>query len=372
MAPVLSTLALAAAVVATTLTAPANAEQLALHLAEPKLHVVQQVPPKVYAHQALTPELPFEEFKVRFHRSYANAAEEAERRAQYERNMAKARAYQKTNPLATFGPNEYADWSEAEMRAMKGMPATAMEQFRAGLARQALRIAEGKQKLRAAKLGAAPSAVNWVNQGAVTPVKNQGQCGDCWAFSTTGNIEGQWFLAGNALVSLSEQELTSCDTNDTGCNGGLPWQAMEWLLSSQQGWITSEADYPFVSGSGTAPACAFSSASMPGAAQISNYQQLPSNDEANMQQFCGVYGPLSIGVDATSFQSYTGGVLTSCTSNQVDHAVLAVGYDLTYSTPYWIIKNSWGASWGEAGYIRVAYGSNQCLLSAMPSSAEVA
>jgi len=87
-----------------------------------------------------------------------------------------------------------------------------------------------------------------------------------------------------------------------------------------------------------------------------------------MSNWVGQYGPLSIGVDASSWQSYGGGVLTDCTSNQVDHGVLTVGFDLTYSTPYWIIKNSWGPGWGEAGYIRVAYGSNQCLITTAPSS----
>jgi len=171
-------------------------------------------------------------------------------------------------------------------------------------------------------------------------------------------------------VSLSEQELTACDTIDEGCAGGLPWNAMHWLLNNTQGWITSEAAYPFASASGFSPACALSP-SMPQSAQISGVDILPTGDESNMAIWVSSNGPLSIGVDATSWQTYTGGIMTNCVSQGLDHAVLIVGYDLMASTPYWIIKNSWATSWGEAGYIRVAYGSNQCLLADAPSSAVV-
>lgn len=145
--------------------------------------------------------------------------------------------------------------------------------------------------------------------------------------------------------------------------------AFEWLVSSQSGNIVTENSYPYVSGGGNAPSCSLSS-SMPIAGTISGHHDLP-HSESQMAAWCSTGGPMSIGVDATSWQTYTGGILSSCVSQQVDHGVLAVGFDLTYSTPYWIIKNSWGASWGENGYLRVAYGSDQCLITSGPTTSIV-
>jgi C1A family cysteine protease len=303
------------------------------------------------------------EFKHKFQRKYASPAEEASRRATFEHNMAVAAKHQARNPQATFGMNDLSDKTEFEMKRLRGLRADAAQHFA---------TMQRTVGVDASLRGAAsfPQEIDWRTKGAVTPVKNQAQCGDCWSFSTTGNIEGQWFLAGHDLVSLSEQELTSCDTTDDGCSGGLPWNAMYWMLNNTQGWITTESAYPFASASGYAPACSLSS-SMPKAAQIDGVTILPTGDEKYMAQWVSERGPLSIGVDATSWQTYTGGIMTDCTSSQMDHAVLIVGYDLSASTPYWIIKNSWASSWGEEGYIRVAYGSNQCLLSNSPSSANV-
>ena len=200
---------------------------------------------------------------------------------------------------------------------------------------------------------------------AVTHVKNQAQCGSCWAFSSTGGIEGQWFLAGNTLTSVAEQELVSCDKTDSGCNGGLMDNAFAWLQSAKNGQIVTEASYPYTSGGGVSGQCKYSS-SMPVGATISGHADLP-HDEDQMAAWMMTNGPISIAVDATSFQSYTGGILSNCISQQLDHGVLAVGV----TDSYWIIKNSWGASWGEAGYIRVAKGTNQCLLKNSPCHPKV-
>jgi len=162
----------------------------------------------------------------------------------------------------------------------------------------------------------------------------------------------------------------SCDTIDDGCVGGLMDDAFTWAIESNGGRIVTSASYPFMSAYGSVPSCSLS-AEMPVGAVITGFQDIQSSEQA-MAAFTGTGGPLSIGVDATSWQTYTGGILTNCVSNAIDHGVLIVGFDLTYSTPYWIIKNSWGASWGESGYIRVAYGSNQCLLTTIPSTAVVA
>jgi C1A family cysteine protease len=210
--------------------------------------------------------------------------------------------------------------------------------------------------------------LDWRTKGAVTAVKDQGQCGSCWAFSTTGNIEGQWKIKGHALTSVSEQELVSCDTIDSGCNGGLMDNAFDWLVQSRKGVIATETSYPYVSGGGNVPKC--KTTGLVNGATITGHKDLPK-DETQMAALLASGGPIAIAVDATSFQSYTGGILTNCISQQIDHGVLLVGYGVSGTTSYWIIKNSWAASWGEQGYIRVKQGSNECLITSYPTTATV-
>jgi len=143
--------------------------------------------------------------------------------------------------------------------------------------------------------------------------------------------------------------------------------AFAWVIQTRGGYITGENDYPYVSGAGQVPSC--SASGTPRRAQIVSYHDLPHN-ENDMATWMAANGPISIGVDASSWQSYTGGVLTNCVSQQVDHGVLAVGFDDNHNPPYWKVKNSWAASWGEAGYIRVQKGTNACLITTAPSSSK--
>jgi len=212
------------------------------------------------------------------------------------------------------------------------------------------------------------SAINWSQKGVVTGVKNQGQCGSCWAFSATGNMEGQWAQK-HTLVSISEEELVQCSgsAGNQGCNGGWMDQAFQWVITN--GGIDSEAAYPYTSGNGYTGTC--DSSLLPQhVATLTSYQNLPTN-EAGMASWICTGGPISIAVDASSWSSYSGGVMTDCVYNQLDHGVLAVGFDTTASPPYWIVKNSWGASWGEAGYILLEYGTDQCGLTMAPSTSIV-
>jgi len=144
--------------------------------------------------------------------------------------------------------------------------------------------------------------------------------------------------------------------------------AWDWLVQSNNGTIVTEASYPYVSGSGEVPACALSGKTF--GAQIIGHVDVPKTED-QMAAWVLANGPMSVAVDATSWQTYSSGILTNCISNQIDHGVLVVGYDDTYSTPYWIVKNSWGQSWGENGYIRVAKGSDQCLITSYPCSSTV-
>ena len=209
-----------------------------------------------------------------------------------------------------------------------------------------------------------PASFDWREKGAVTKVKNQEQCGSCWAFSTTGDIEGTWFLSGHNLTSLSEQDLVDCDKNgDHGCNGGLPSQAMQYVINV--GGIESEKAYPY---EGMDERCKYSSKvpSSKVASKISNYTRV-STDEDQIAAFLVKNGPLSIGINAQWMQFYNSGISNPkvCNPAALDHGVLIVGFGVEKGTKFWVIKNSWGEDWGEDGYYRIIRGVGKCGLNTM-------
>jgi len=199
------------------------------------------------------------------------------------------------------------------------------------------------------------SEVDWVEKGAVTPVKNQGQCGSCWSFSTTGGVEGRSFVNKGVLVSLSEQELVDCDTRDNGCGGGLMDYGFRYI--EENNGLCATTEYPYVSGSTQKRGKCNKSQCDRRWDAITNYVDVPRNDQAALESaLCD--GPVSIAIEAdqSTFQFYSGGVLTAdgC-GKQLDHGVLLVGmgYDSQVNSEYWKVKNSWGSHWGEDGYIRM-------------------
>jgi len=213
----------------------------------------------------------------------------------------------------------------------------------------------------------APTSVDWRTKGAVTPVKNQGQCGSCWAFSTTGSTEGAHFLRTNSLVSLSEQNLVDCSTpqGNMGCNGGLMDSAFRYIISN--GGIDTESSYPYTA---TGPnQCRFNRANV--GATLSRFTDITSGSEMALMNGVALT-PVSVAIDAShsSFQLYHSGVYyePACSATQLDHGVLAVGYDASGTTDYWIVKNSWGASWGQQGYIWMSRNrNNNCGIATMAS-----
>lgn len=313
----------------------------------------------------------FASFVATHKKSYKSDAEKAHRFQVFVSNMQKASEISKRNPMAKFGASPFADMTAAEFKSYHNGD----KYFGARL-----HELKGEKKSKnyaplytEKEMRAIPANVDWRQKGAVTAVKNQGQCGSCWSFSTTGGIEGQWFLAGNSLVSLSEQQLVSCDTIDSGCNGGLMNDAFEWLLNNTDGALVTEASYPYVSGGGTAPACIKNHGTF--GARITGHYNL-YHDEHQMRTWIANNGPLSVAIDASAWQMYLGGVMTDCGGSSLDHGVLIVGYSVNgtawpFNSPYWIFKNSWGASWGESGYIYIAFGSNQCLLTHYPVTSVV-
>jgi len=195
--------------------------------------------------------------------------------------------------------------------------------------------------------------VDWRAKGAVTPIKNQGECGSCWAFSTTGSTEGAYFLKTGNLVSLSEQNLVDCSgaQGNEGCNGGLMDQGFQYIITNKG--IDTEASYPYTATDGS---CAFLAKNI--GATITSFKDIPSKDEGALAAAVNNQ-PVSVAIDAShpSFQLYASGVYHEwfCSETSLDHGVLAVGYGVDSSflqkKHFWIVKNSWGTSWGQSGYI---------------------
>ncbi|MED6184654.1 hypothetical protein PIB30_049599 [Stylosanthes scabra] len=198
-----------------------------------------------------------------------------------------------------------------------------------------------------------PASVDWRKKGAVTPVKNQGQCGSCWAFSTIAATEGIHEITTGKLISLSEQELVDCDTKgeDQGCEGGYMEDGFEFIIKN--GGITSEAKYPYKAAEGKCPP----RAKIPPVAKITGYEKVRANSEEALQKAVAKQ-PVSVYIDAGdgSFMFYSSGIFTGECGTQLDHGVTAVGYGIAKGTEYWLVKNSWGVEWGEKGYVRMKKG----------------
>jgi len=215
---------------------------------------------------------------------------------------------------------------------------------------------------------ALPSSVDWSQKGAVTPVKNQGQCGSCWSFSTTGSLEGAWEIATGKLVSLSEQQFVDCSKSygNEGCNGGLMDDAFKY---AEDNAICTEESYPYKAKGGTCEASSCSTGIPKGG--VKGFKDVHPEDLQAMEEAVSQQ-PVSIAIEADqmTFQLYHSGVLTAKCGTKLDHGVLAVGYGVLEGTDYWKVKNSWGGSWGKEGYILLEKGKNEageCGIKMQPS-----
>jgi len=270
----------------------------------------------------------------------------------FKANMEKIRVSNLQNLSYTLAVNEFADQTWDEFRAA-----------RLGFKNRDYSLLRSLNVDHSLESTAAPTSVDWRTKGVVTGVKDQGQCGSCWAFSTTGSLEAAYAMKTGNLVSLSEQQLVDCSTaqGNMGCNGGLMDSAFQYIVSNKG--ITSEASYPY---SATGPnKCASSGKAT--AATISTYKDVSPTEAALLTAVAAQPVSVAIEADQEAFQFYSSGILTAACGRNLDHGVLAVGYGTASGTDYWIVKNSWGASWGESGYIRLERGIDQCGIADMAS-----
>jgi C1A family cysteine protease len=200
--------------------------------------------------------------------------------------------------------------------------------------------------------GELPDSVNWVEKGAMTEVKNQGNCGSCWSFSAVAAVESAVFLKDGLSESLSEQQLVDCDKVDDACKGGLMDNAFEYIETS--GGLCTQKDYPYEAKKGT---CRVNECTIEDQSDVVSFVDVSPKTEKGLQEAIAVQ-PVSVGIEADklSFQLYKSGVYNATCGIKLDHGVVAVGYgtDDDSGMDYWIVRNSWGPKWGEEGYIRIA------------------
>lgn len=304
----------------------------------------------------------FRLWKGRHGKEYSSPAEHEYRKRVFRANHEFIVKHNQEGHSFKVGHNQFSDLTNEEYRKMYLSPLNGDSPF-------------GSNAVAHEYKGEAlPTSVDWVKAGKVNPVKNQGQCGSCWAFSATGSIESAWAISKNQLVSLAEQQLVDCaggKWGNDGCNGGLMNQAFEYIIAN--GGQDTESTYPYTAADGT---CKFKAANV--GAKITKYANVTANSNQALMSAL-TQGPVSIAIYAAgmSFQFYESGVYAdkSCKEDvaDLDHGVIVVGYGVADNGKlYWLVRNSWGASWGAQGYIYFARGSgasdqNTCGILDIPS-----
>jgi len=291
----------------------------------------------------------FANFVATHNKKYDSATEMTRRFLIFQENLKIAAKLDAEDEHATYGVTKFMDLTQAEFKQMY-LIQNFTSPKKEGKPYNVLPKATVDER-------ALPAKFDWRNKGnVVTPVYNQQQCGSCWAFSTTENVESMWALAGHGLTQLSMQQLVDCSGayGNEGCNGGNTVWSYPYIINN--GGLDSYASYPYVAEDQT---CMWNPANV--AATISNWGYITQNDNVpEMRTWMYQNGPPSICVDAQIWQYYTGGVITANCGNEIDHCVQLMGWEDISGVPAWIIRNSWGTSWGYSGYLYVARANNLC------------
>jgi len=304
----------------------------------------------------------FNNWKAEYSKAYATIEEEEARFEVFMNNHLSIEAHN-ADPEATYtqAHNQFSDMTPEEFKSqMTGY--TAMAGHKSG--------ADNVYVVSASE----PAAKDWRDEGKVSAVKNQGQCGSCWAFSTIGSTESANLIknGGSAFDPsnvLSEQQLVDCSRKNNGCNGGVMDLGFEYLKTLGVKGDDTESSYSYKGKDGRCQATLFTASNV----QVTGYTDV-TGGESSLKNAVGNVGPVSIAIEADqmSFQFYRKGILSKRCGQRLDHGVLLVGYGNEDGKDYWIVKNSWGSTWGESGYIRIAMGSNLCGISNQPSYPTVA
>ncbi|KAK8835750.1 hypothetical protein M9Y10_040569 [Tritrichomonas musculus] len=247
----------------------------------------------------------------------------------------------------TLGINQFSCHTPAEYKSLLGIPSNNIEPNRI-------------EKTYSKPIKEAPDSFDWREKGVVNPIKNQGNCGSCWAFSTIATSESSYAITTSKLLQFSEQNLVDCITTCSGCSGGWPYKALTYIIETQNGQFNLESDYPYA---GVEQSCAYQSSKAIG--KVTKYISVEIANETDLKEKVAAYGVASVCIAAgnTPFMSYTGGILDDDQCMIIDHAVAAVGYGTENGIDYWIIRNSWGTTWGEEGYVRMIRNKhNRCLI----------
>ncbi|KAE8710444.1 Cysteine proteinase 3 [Hibiscus syriacus] len=288
----------------------------------------------------------FARFAYKYGRKYESVEEMKLRFQNFKENLDLIGSTNKKGLSYTLGVNKFADWSWEEFQKHK-----------LGASQNCSATLKGNHQLTDDVL---PESKDWREAGIVSPVKEQGKCGSCWTFSTTGALEAAYHQAYGKGISLSEQQLVDCARafDNNGCHGGLPSHAFEYIKYND-GLDTEEA-YPYTAKDGV---CKFSSENV--GVKVANSVNITMGAEDELKHAVALVRPVSVAFQVIrSFRLYESGVFSAetcgSTSQDVNHAVLAVGYGVENGVPYWLIKNSWGADWGDNGYFKMELGKNMC------------